>query len=314
MAAPVPGLSFDDIVDLFEGLLASGADIVTMNALRKRVLRWGAGRLAEALRGAEVHCLAVSDVMAGDEQSFIGSGPCSPDSLTAAKIRRMAERDGLSSAIPSSVWAYLDRVHHQGEVETPKPGNRIFERVRFQRLLGNEDALAGAEREASAVGCSPVRRVRAPFLGDAPGVGTDFAARLVAWRQRLQRETLGGGLACTIAGGEPTVRLGAGIPGLGGRCQELALAAARELHRLHPRSEGISILAAGSDGRDGPTDAAGAIIDSRTWPAIMASGRDPGSDLRSHNAYPSLQSAGALLRTGLTGTNVNDVVMAVVSW
>ena len=299
---------------LFEGLLASGADIVTMNGLRKRVLRWGAGRLAEALRDTEILCLAVSDVIAGDERSFIGSGPCVPDSLTAAKLRRMVEREGLTSTIPPAVWAYLDRVHHQGDAETPKPGNRIFERVRFQRLLGNDNALDGAEREAANNGCAPVRRVRAPFLGEAHGVGTEFAARLVAWRQRLQRESLGGGLACTLAGGEPTVRLGAGPTGRGGRCQELALAAARELHRLHPRSDGITILAAGSDGRDGPTDAAGAVVDSRTWRAILASGRDPASDLRSHNAYPSLESAGALLRTGLTGTNVNDVVMAVVSW
>src|SRR6185436_16099497 len=108
-------------------------------------------------------------------------------------------------AIPPSVMAYLDRVHHQGEVETPKPGNRIFERVKFKRLLGNADALASAELEAAAGGCSPVRRVGAPFVGDAHRVGTEFAARLVAWRQRLQREALGGGMACTIAGGEPTV-------------------------------------------------------------------------------------------------------------
>jgi glycerate 2-kinase len=314
MAAPVPSLTFDDIAGLFEGLLDSGADITTMNAIRKRVLRWGAGRLAEALRGADVLCLAVSDVVAGDEAAFIGSGPCVPDSLTAAKIRRMVEREHLSSVIPPAVSAYLDRVHHQGEAETPKPGNRVFERVRFKRLLGNSDALDAAEREAEAGGCKPVRRVRPPLIGDARRGGTEFAARLVAWRQRLEREALGGGPAFTVAGGEPTVRLETGTAGRGGGGQYRAQAAAPELHRLQPRSAGITILAAGSDGRDGPTDAAGAVVDCRTWSAILASGRDPSNDLGSHDAYPSLESADALLRTGLTGTNVNDLVMAVVTW
>jgi glycerate-2-kinase len=115
-----------------------------------------------------------------------------------------------------------------------------------------------------------------------------------------------------VAGGESTVTLGREPAGRGGRCQELALAAARELHRLRPRSDDITLLVAGTDGRDGPTDAAGAIVDSLTWSRIIDAGRDPEQDLAGHNAYDALDAGDALVLTGLTGTNVNDVVVALV--
>ena len=102
--------------------------------------------------------------------------------------------------------------------------------------------------------------------------------------------------------------LGKGSAGLGGRCQELALAAARVFNEA---TESVALLAAGTDGRDGPTDAAGAIVDAGTWSASLRGGRDPASDLASHNAYYALDAAGALLRPGLTGTNVMDVVIGI---
>jgi hydroxypyruvate reductase len=114
---------------------------------------------------------------------------------------------------------------------------------------------------------------------------------------------------CYIWGGETTVTLGDVPPGLGGRCQELALAAARVLDGARP---GIALLAAGTDGRDGPTDAAGAIVDGGTWRAAATAGRDPARDLAGHDAYRALDAAGALLKVGLTGTNVMDVVIGVV--
>ena len=113
-------------------------------------------------------------------------------------------------------------------------------------------------------------------------------------------------------GGETTVSLG-GHPGLGGRAQELALAAAQALHEAGAAGRGITILSAGTDGRDGPTDAAGAIVDGHTWSRIALAGRDPQRDLDAHDAYPALDAAGALLRTGMTGTNVNDVVIALLA-
>jgi len=111
-----------------------------------------------------------------------------------------------------------------------------------------------------------------------------------------------------IWGGETTVSLGDAPTGMGGRSQELALAAARA---LAGSADGTALLAAGTDGRDGPTDAAGAIVDGKTWGAIAAMGRDPARDLACHDAYPALDSVGALLKPGLTGTNVMDVVIGV---
>jgi hydroxypyruvate reductase len=115
-------------------------------------------------------------------------------------------------------------------------------------------------------------------------------------------------------GGETTVTLGSAADGaLGGRCQELSLAAARALYALGDAARGVTLLAAGTDGRDGPTDAAGAIVNDETWQAVRAAGRNPARDLAAHDSHRALDAAGALVRTGLTGTNVTDVVVGLVS-
>jgi hydroxypyruvate reductase len=312
VAAPVEAISMSDLAHLFERLLASGADVITMNAIRKRVLRYGAGRLAVALAPRRVDVLLASDVL-GDDPSYIGSGPCSGDSLTAAKVRRMLERAGGLMALPISVRFYLDDVHYQRKPETPKPGSAMFRASTTQVVLSNKNAIQGAVRSAGERGLRPVRRIERPLVGEARDVGTDLAVRLVAWRQQLISDGAASDtFACTVAGGESTVTLGLGLTGHGGRCQELALAAARELHRLRPRSDEISLLVAGTDGRDGPTDAAGAIVDSLTWSQVIAAGRDPEQDLAEHNSYDALAAAGALVKTGQTGTNVSDIMVAVV--
>ncbi|HEX6434130.1 MAG TPA: MOFRL family protein, partial [Gemmatimonadales bacterium] len=149
-----------------------------------------------------------------------------------------------------------------------------------------------------------------PVAGEASAAGAKLAATLLHHCARHtvpQPETLVPPI-CVIWGGETTVSLGEGTSGVGGRCQELALAAARTLSGW--RSP-VALLAAGTDGRDGPTDAAGAIVDNHTWRLMEEAGRDPARDLATHNAYPALESAGALLRTGLTETNVMDVVIGV---
>jgi glycerate 2-kinase len=118
--------------------------------------------------------------------------------------------------------------------------------------------------------------------------------------------------ACMLWGGETTVRLGAGEAVPGGRCQELALAAADAIRAEGERGEYLTLLAAGTDGRDGNTDAAGAVVDCNTWDAIHEAGRDPADDLVDHRSYDSLDAVGALLRTGLSGTNVGDIVVGIV--
>lgn len=312
LAAPVEGVTACDLVAAFEALLASGVDIRVMNAARKRLLRFGAGRLAVALAPRPIHVLIASDVL-GNDPAVIASGPCAPDSLTAAKVLRMLEQAGASNVLPPAVAGYFDAVHHQRIPETPKPGSAVFRHVETQIIVSNREAVEAAVLAATRIGWHPVRTIGEALSGEARRVGTELASRLVAWSQRLATDGAAvGSCAATVAGGETTVTLGRAADGQGGRCQELALATARELHRLRPRSDGVTLLAAGTDGRDGPTDAAGAVVDAQTWSRIGAQGRDPERDLANHESHPALDAAGALLRTGLTGTNVNDLVVAVV--
>lgn len=312
VAAPVEGVSLADVRQMFEGLLGSGADIVAMNALRKRVLRWGAGRLAAALAGRRVHCLIASDVPA-DSPASVGSGPCSPDPLTAAELLRMVADGGLEAVVPAGIVSYLEQVAWGGAPETPKPGDASFARVRADVILDMRAAVLAAATEARTLGAWPVMRGRAPLSGDAATAGAGIALFVSGWRDTFARESLGAaGFAAAVFAGETTVRLEEPVTGRGGRCQELALACARALHTLGPDGAGITVLAAGTDGRDGPTDAAGAIVDAGTWNAIIAAGGDPAAALDAHDSFHALDLAGALLRTGPTGTNVNDVVVAII--
>lgn len=313
IAAPVTGVRMEDLRALFDALLGSGADIVVMNALRKRVLRWGAGRLAAALEGRRVHCLIASDVPA-DSPASVGSGPCSPDPMTAAELRQLVADARLEAALPPAVEQYLERVASGEWSETPKPGAPCFARVSVEVILDLRQAVAAAAEEARALGAATVLRGRTPLSGDAATTGAGIALYVAGWRDAFAGASLGGpAFAAAVFAGETTVRLPAGATGRGGRCQELALACARALHELGPRGHGITVLAAGTDGRDGPTDAAGAIVDASTWTTIAGAGIDPAVALETRDAYPALDRVRALIRTGPTGTNVNDIVVAIVT-
>ncbi len=286
VAGPLPGLSMEDVVRTFELLLTAGLDIHEMNAIRKRVTRWSAGRLALALRGRAIHVWIVSDVP-GDDLSSIASGPCTGDPWTREQVRSLVTRHALDKLLPPSVRRAL-------EVETPKPGDPALHHIVPRIVASNRVAVDAAVREAArrgfAASAAPER-----LTGDAAGAGRAIA-----------RFMLGAGDDCVrVWGGETTVTI-AGEHGTGGRSQELALAASHEL-----RGSAVTLLAAGTDGRDGPTDAAGAIVDGETWDRIAAAGRDPERDLARHDAYNALEAAGALITTGLTGTNVMDLVIAV---
>jgi glycerate-2-kinase len=259
IAAPAPGVGSGQLITLFRELLASGRAIGDVNVVRRRMLRWGDGRLAEALAARRIRVLAVSDVP-GDHPGDIGSGPC-----------------------------------------TPGGGAPQNNRIAFEIVARNADAVIGAELRAHEYGLDVV--IGAPLTGEARRTGDDLARELLAMRAGLAP----GRTACLIRGGETTVTLDA-APGMGGRSQELALAAARTLAGV----EGITALAAGTDGRDGPTDAAGAFVNGGTWAAIAAGGVDPAAALAGHDSYRALDAAGALLRTGPTGTNVMDLAIGVV--
>jgi hydroxypyruvate reductase len=291
-------------------LLRSGLDIKAMNLVRKRFTRWGAGRLARSLAHARVRCYIVSDVV-GDDLAAIGSGPCVPDTSTAREVREALVQAGLWEGLARSLQRHLDDVDRGvdrgGIPETPKPGDPAFDRVEIRLIANNRLALEAAGRRARELGLVP-EIVEAPLVGEAATVGARIADQLVAGN-RQSRPT-----RCLIAGGETTVTFvdqdaGRQLPGLpGGRSQELALAAARVL-RGHPPP--VALLAAGTDGRDGPTDAAGAIVDGATWDRMAAAGRDPQRDLQRHDSYAALAAADALIKTGPTGTNVMDIVVGV---
>jgi glycerate 2-kinase len=309
VGAPEEGLSPAELSGLYAVLLGSGLDITAMNRIRKRFSRWGGGRLARALAPARVRVYAVSDVI-GDDLASIGSGPCVPDPTTAGELRRLLEDSKLWDRLPHPARRMVTAAEAGETAETPKPGDQAFARVSVELIASNRLALEAAAKRAAELGLAPVI-AEAPLAGEAAAAGASVAALLLQHCGRGEiPQPEGGALVprrCLIWGGETTVTLDASA-GLGGRCQELALAAARELAGTGPET---ALLAAGTDGRDGPTDAAGAIVDGGTWNAIRGAGRDPERDLRAHDAYHALDAAHALLRPGLTGTNVMDVVIGI---
>jgi len=311
IGAPLRGMAESDLALLYEMLLGAGLDIRTMNAVRKRFSRWAAGRLALALAPAAMHCLAISDVP-DDDLSVIGSGPCVPDTTTIADVKAILERVDLLVRIPQTYRDYLAAVARGSIPETLGPSHPAFAHV-AARVIGNVRlAVAGAAARAREHGAS-AEIVDTLLSGEAAAAGESIARQLLTYRIA---HGAGGGPSVTIWGGEPTVTLSRGSgahPTGGGRCQELALAAARVLHDARGHTSTITILAAGTDGRDGATDAAGACVDSSTWRTIAAAGRDPAAALAAHESFGALRAANALVPRRDTGTNVTDVVIGLVA-
>ena len=302
VAGPLPGLSMDNVTRTFELLLASGLDIERSNTIRKRVARWTAGRLALALHPRPIAAWLLSDVP-GDDPEVIGSGPCLGDRWSSRDVMALCRSAGLLEQLPSAVIAAL-------EFETPKPCHAAANAERTAIVASNQVAMEAARACAIALGCH-AKAMPKPLSGAARQVGRQIAQALLQVRGSRFGidDTLGeaGRARVFVYGGETTVALDESA-GQGGRNQELALAAAQV---LAGRGAGVALLAAGTDGRDGPTDAAGAVVDQTTWSAIQARGIDPLKTLDQHDSYRALDAAGALLRTGMSGTNVMDLVLAI---
>ena len=198
-----------------------------MNRIRKRFSRWGGGKLARALSPALVRVYIVSDVI-GDDLASIGSGPCVPDPTTASEVRQLLERAGLWSRIPESARRFVASAESGNEPETPKPGDPTFARVTLELVASNRLALEAAAKRAAELGLAP-RVVETPLAGEASTAGASVAASLLnnCVRSSIPQPTRAP--VCLIWGGETTVTLGENPTGLGGRSQELALAAARVL-------------------------------------------------------------------------------------
>lgn len=323
IAAPLRGMAEADLGQLFELLLASGLDVRQMNAVRKRFTRWGAGRLALALAPARTHVVVVSDVP-GDDPADVGSGPCAPDAYGVRDVIDLMTRSGVLARVAPAMRDYLAGVARGVVPETPKRTHPAFAHVTTRVVGTNRLALDAVAMRARATGVG-MHVCGIPLSGDAAAAGERLAAALLE-RARTGQE---GGM---VWGGETTVQLAVmppafggrgagaarmdrfgGAPPTGGRCQELALAAARVLAEAGEAGRRVTILAAGTDGRDGPTDASGAFADADVWSTIARNGRDPGLALARHESHAALGAADALLRRGLTGTNVMDVVIGLVS-
>ncbi len=295
-----PPLTLADKQEVTRLLLASGADIAAVNAVRKHLSRLKGGRLAQRVAPARVLCLALSDVV-GDDLATIGSGPFVADPTTLADVAALIRRLDLVERLPSTVTSLLA----DPAAETPKPGDPCFARVHHHLVGSNALAVDAAAAAARAAGYEPVIW-RQPLTDEARGAGATFANAAL----RLLEE---GRRACLIAGGETTVTLGF-EHGKGGRNQEFALACAGTLGSVRWRGQPppITILAGGTDGSDGPTDAAGAFADGTTLQRAQAAGLDLVDHLNRHDAYPFFSALGDLLITGPTGTNVMDLDVALI--
>ncbi len=312
IGAPVPGLDPADIDELYRLLLGSGLDIVAMNRIRKRFTRWSGGRLAAALAPAHVKNFTISDVI-GDDLASIGSGPCIPDSSRASEVRAALEDAGLWLRIPVPLRDHLAAVERGEAPETPKPSDAAFATTETILIASNRLAIEAVCDRARTLGLGAHIR-NAALAGEASDAGRRVAADLLGYdgtQMSPAQVSAKNKDAVLVWGGETTVTLGAD-PGLGGRSQELALAAAEMLSQAGASRARISLLAAGTDGRDGPTDAAGGFADGTVWDAIRRAGRDPAADLAAHNSNAALAAGDALFTVGMTGTNVMDVVIGVV--
>ena len=307
LVAPARGITLEDKILTTDLLLASGADIAEVNTVRKHLSAVKGGQLAAQARPARVLTLALSDVI-GDRLDVIGSGPTFPDASTFSDAREVLGRRGLLKRVPPAVRTRLERGALCVIPETPKPGDPLFDGVGHCIVGSNRIALDAAAASARAQGYDTVV-LSAEVQGEAREAARWLAAEV---RQVAQGLSAGAPPVCLLCGGETTVTVTG--PGQGGRNMEFALAFALEIEDL----EGADFLSAGTDGTDGPTDAAGAFVDGRTASLARGAGLDPAASLLGNDSYRFFAELGRrtggspLLVTGPTGTNVMDIQAVIV--
>jgi hydroxypyruvate reductase len=289
LPAPAPPVTLEEKQAVTRLLLSAGATIGELNAVRKHLSLLKGGQLARAAGPARLLTLLLSDVI-GDPLDVIASGPTAPDPTTFADALAVLDRRGVVDRVPTSVMDRLTAGARNEIPETPKPGDRLFASVTHVVIGNNGLVVDAAARTAEHLGYR-ARIMTRGLQGEARDVGRD----LVAEGRSMSPP------ACLVAGGETTVTVRG--QGRGGRCQELALAAALELRP----DEGLVVLAAGTDGTDGPTDATGAVVDAGTMARGRAAGLDPRRSLAENDAYAFLRASGDLVVTGPTNTNLLDL-------
>jgi glycerate 2-kinase len=291
-AAPIEGVSLEDLQALTAALLACGARIDEINALRRRLERLKGGGVVNLANGARTVGLILSDVV-GSPLEAIASGPTAPDPTTRRQALAILSRYDLQGRIPASISKAL-----RSAPETPKPGDPRWRRVQNVIVGSNLLAAQAALKQAEAEGFHPYL-LRADLQGEARQAAFELATLLRQARQTGQPAPLP---ACLVAGGETTVTVRGN--GQGGRNTELALAAVTELAGF----PGVILAALATDGEDGPTDAAGAVVDGGTFRRAAALGLHPVEYLERNDSYSFFAALGDLLKPGPTGTNVNDLI------
>ena len=302
LPCPARGLSLDDKQQTTEVLLKSGATIEEVNAVRKHISQIKGGRLAQLAAPARLISLILSDVV-NDSLEAIASGPTAPDSSTYADCVKIIQRYDLRRQIPAAVVDLLERGTKGQVAETLKPLDSIFQNVQNFIVGSNRSALAAARQRAEALGYH-TWVLSDSIEGESRSVAKSYCAlvrEIVRTNKPVSRP------ACLLSGGETTVTVRGN--GLGGRNQEFALAAAIDGDGL----DGVVILSGGTDGTDGPTEAAGGIIDGSTITRGRAKNLDPQTFLARNDSYHFLLATDDLLVTGPTLTNVMDLQIALIA-
>lgn len=296
MTYPVEGVGLEDLQDMTRLLLASGASIQEINTLRKHLDRVKGGNLAKLASPARVASLVLSDVI-GSPLDAIASGPTAADPTTYADGAAVLKKYALLESISAAVRTVFEEGVEGRRPETLKPGDPLLKDVTNTLIASNLQAAQAALEQAQAEGFNALL-LTSYLQGEASQAGLVLASILKQIDQTGQPTARP---ACIIAGGETTVTLrGAGR---GGRNQEVALGAVKLLDDV----PNVALLALGTDGEDGPTDAAGALVTGQTFAQAQALGLDPALALRENNTYDFFSRLGQLVITGPTGTNVNDL-------
>ena len=300
LAAPASGLTLNDKISVTQTLLECGAEIHEINAVRKHLSQLKGGRLATATTGP-TFTLAVSDVV-GDDPSAIGSGPTVPDPTTFDYALGVIDRLSSRSQMPRAAVEILERGSRGHLLETPKPDDANLKKSRLWVIGNRWSAMAGAEAEALRLGYHVVK-IQEPVVGEARVVGRKYVSRVVELIRDAPRPI------CVLSSGETIVRvIGSGR---GGRNQEFALAVALGLASFSKLN--MVFTSIGTDGVDGPTDAAGAVVDSSTLTRLGKMGLgSPERFLDENDTYTLFKELGDLFQIGPTNTNIGDLQVALV--
>lgn len=296
MTCPVNEVSLQEMQALTQALLASGANIDEINTLRKHLEQLKGGKLARLAAPSKLVTLILSDVV-GDVLTTIASGPTVPDPTTYEDAYKILTKYHLTQQVPPAVLDYLQRGIDSWESETPKPDDPLFDEVHNLIIGSNKQAAYAAILQAQREGFN-ASLLTTYLQGEARYAGRFLGS---ISRQIIQTDQPIPKPACMVIGGETTVTIHGN--GLGGRNQELALSAVQDLAGL----PGVILISMATDGGDGPTDAAGAVVSGDTLARARSLGLNPTSFLAANDSYHFFEALGDLLRIGPTQTNVNDL-------